>query len=153
MTRQEDKSVLYAVYGTLRAGWGNNRILCKEDGSTRHGVEYLGIMKTDPLYTMYGKNAGFPVVAINGKTAITVEIYRVTDENIIKRVNGLEGYTGRRDDPQNWYNTTEVKTKWGIANMFCMEGRSGSRDNIIESGDWNEGKHYSNEFTKSLETA
>lgn len=131
-TRLEDGSILYAVYGTLRKGNGNNRLFENEFS------EYLGTIKTEPKFTMYGKGAGFPYVAEDGTTAITVEVYKVTDDRVANRVNGLEGYTGERNNPRNWYDTVEIQTPWGIANMFTMNGiRDRKNSNfIIETGDW-----------------
>lgn len=131
MTRQEDGSVLYAVYGTLRQGWGNNRLLQNK------GAEYLGTMKTPASYRMYSLG-GFPGVAENGDTAITVEIYRVTDDQVIRNVNSLEGYSGERGARGNWYDTCDVETEWGAANMFTMnELNTGARAaNVISTGDW-----------------
>lgn len=131
-TRLEDGSILYAVYGTLRKGNGNNRLFENEFS------EYLGTIKTEPKFTMYGKGAGFPYVTEDGTTAITVEVYKVTDDRVANRVNGLEGYTGERNNPRNWYDTVEIQTPWGIANMFTMNGiRDRKNSNfIIETGDW-----------------
>jgi gamma-glutamylcyclotransferase (GGCT)/AIG2-like uncharacterized protein YtfP len=153
MTRLEDGSVLYATYGTLRSGWGNNRILCDENGEPRRGVKYLGIMKTKPSFTMYGKHSGFPVLSPRGHTAITVEIFQVSDTAIIRSVNSLEGYSGSRGSKHNWYDTMDIETPWGLANIFIQDSEGRSRDNVIESGDWNEGKGYRNKYTKSLEEA
>lgn len=131
MTRQEDGSVLYAVYGTLRQGYGNNRLL------RQPGVEYLGQHITEPKFTMFGKNAWFPYVAPNGQTPIVTEIYRVTDQEVVENVNGLEGYSGIRDSSRNWYNTCDVETEWGTANMFIMEKSTGyDEKSIITTGDW-----------------
>lgn len=130
MTRQEDNSVLYAVYGTLRNGYGNNRLLQAE------GVEFLGEIKTEPKFTMYSLG-GFPGVAEKGNTQLTVEIFKVTNEEVIRRVNNLEGYTGTRNNPSNWYDTCELQTEWGVANMFTMNNLSDRGTNVVESGDWN----------------
>lgn len=130
MNRQQDGSVLYAVYGTLRPGFGNN-VLFRNEHS-----EHLGTIQTPPIFTMYSLG-GFPGVAETGDTAITIDVYRVTDDSVVRMVNGLEGYTGKRNDPMNWYDTCDVETPWGVANMFTMNGlRDGSRHSIVESGDW-----------------
>jgi gamma-glutamylcyclotransferase (GGCT)/AIG2-like uncharacterized protein YtfP len=129
MTVQKDGSVLYAVYGTLREGWGNNRLLQNE------GVELLGQMRTPASYNMYSLG-GFPGVAENGNTAILVEIYRVTNKSVISRVNALEGYSGVRGSDENWYDTCDVETEWGLANMFTMNGLNGRGSSVITSGDW-----------------
>lgn len=132
MTRQEDGSVLYAVYGTLREGWSNHGYYLKGKS------EFLGELKTDPSYTMVGKGAGFPFVAQGGDTSITVEIYRVNDESVIRGVNGLEGYKYERGDSRNWYDTCDVETPWGKANMFINNSAfTGDPKRIITTGDWN----------------
>lgn len=130
MTVQKDGSVLYAVYGTLRKGWGNNRLLQND------GVEFLGSTNTDPSYTMYHLG-GFPGVAENGETRIAIEVYRVTNPAVVRNVNALEGYSGTRGSDRNWYDTCEVKTEWGMANMFTMnELNDRQTARKITSGDW-----------------
>ena len=74
MTRQEDGSVLYAVYGTLRKGNGNHRYVANS--------EFLGEIKTEPKFTMFGKNWGFPIVSTTGDTSLVVEVYKTSDENV-----------------------------------------------------------------------
>ena len=131
MTRQEDGSVLFAVYGTLRRGHANHSHCLK-------GVsEFLGELKTEPNYKMVGKGRGFPFVAEGGSTPITVEIYRVKDEAVVKRVNGLEGYSGIRGSANNWYDTCDIETPWGKANMFINNQYSNATTGLIETGDWN----------------
>lgn len=133
MKVQEDGSVLYAVYGTLRKGYGNHR--GRLDGPT---VEFLGEMKTEPKYTMVGKGAGFPYVAEGGNTSITVEIYKTKDPRVMQTVNGLEGYSGKRNHPSNWYDTCDLETPWGTANMFTMNSilDRARPDSIIKTGDF-----------------
>ncbi|HEY1020776.1 MAG TPA: gamma-glutamylcyclotransferase [Flavisolibacter sp.] len=137
MTRQQDGTVLFAVYGTLRHGWGNNRILCMPGGKPNGGVEYMGIMKTEPRFNMYSLG-GFPGVAEGGNTAIVIEVFKVSDESIIDSVNNLEGYSGMRGHRSNWYDTVEVQTPWGTANMFTMNKLNEGGRAIVASGDWNE---------------
>jgi gamma-glutamylcyclotransferase (GGCT)/AIG2-like uncharacterized protein YtfP len=135
MTKQEDGSVLYAVYGTLRKGHGNYR-WCLQGKS-----EFLGEIKTPAQFTMVGKGAGFPYVLPLGDTPIVVEIYRVTDKQVIQSINSLEGYTGQRGHSSNWYNTCDVDTPWGLANMFINESiKNPDPSRIIETGDWNNQK-------------
>jgi gamma-glutamylcyclotransferase (GGCT)/AIG2-like uncharacterized protein YtfP len=70
------------VYGTLKKGFGNHRLL--------ENAEYLGPAKTTPEYTMLS-TGGFPAVIKQGETAITGELYAVTDEEFA-RLDSLEGY-------------------------------------------------------------
>lgn len=132
MTVLEDGSVLYATYGTLRKGYGNHRLL---EGDR---AEFLGTIQTPPNYTMYSLG-GFPGVTEKGNTPITVEIYRTTDKSVMNSVNGLEGYTGIRNHERNWYDTCDIQTEWGVANMFTMNQieESDSKPDVVETGDWN----------------
>lgn len=127
MTKEKDGSVLYAVYGTLRQGQGNNRVMGES--------EYLGTMQTPAGYTMYGANNGFPYVAEGGETPITVEIFRASRVEDITRINRLESYSGVRNHPGNWYDTCDVQTEWGVANMF-IRNQARERNDVIASGDW-----------------
>lgn len=130
MTRHENGDVLYAVYGTLRKGWGNHRLLDNDR------TEFLGEIRTAPMFTLYGKGRGVPYVAENGTTAVTVEVYRTRDERVIRNVNGLEGYSGVRGDNNGWgYDTCDIETEWGLANMFVIN-REGNPASVIETGDF-----------------
>ena len=73
------------VYGTLKRGYGNHRLL---QGST-----YLGKAKTQKRWTMIGKDMGFPYVieqhdAIGGH--IEGEVYLVSDR-VLNTLDILEG--------------------------------------------------------------
>lgn len=122
-----EQKTLFAVYGTLKSGWGNNRIL---QGNSK----LLGTFVTPPNYTMYSLG-GFPAVTKEGNTPITVEVYEVTDPQTIQRVHNLEGYSGTPDHPNNWYDVTPVETPYGVANMFYFKTPP-SRGHVIESGIW-----------------
>ena len=133
MTRLEDGSVLYCTYGTLRLDHGN----CKRILQGREGVEHLGTIETPANYTMYSMG-GFPGVAEGGQTPIVVDVFKVKNEAVMRNVNGLEGYSGVRNDERNWYDTCDVQTEWGVANMFTMNelNNEGNRRSIITTGDW-----------------
>lgn len=122
--------MLIAVYGTLRDGCGNDHYMKKE------GVTFLGNAETKPEFTMLSAG-GFPIVKTEGDTKIQLEVYRVENENALAGIFRLEHYTGRRDDPNNWYNTTNVETPYGTAEMFVQapEKCRGSLP-VITSGDW-----------------
>lgn len=116
---------LIAVYGTLREGCGNHRVM----GDS----QLLGVTKTPANFTLFD-NGGFPFVHPSGNTAVTIEIYNVTNENTLRGIYGLEGYTGVRGHARNWYNTVDVQTQWGVAEMFVC--REIPNLPIIQSGDW-----------------
>lgn len=113
-----------SVYGTLKKGQHNHRYL---KNST-----LLGTSKTPPEFTMYS-NGGFPYVCPGGDTAITIETYELSELDQAN-VFGLEGYTGVRNHPNNWYNTTQVETPWGDSEMFTLD----KHPNLpkVTSGEW-----------------
>jgi gamma-glutamylcyclotransferase (GGCT)/AIG2-like uncharacterized protein YtfP len=116
---------LVAVYGTLRQGCGNNRVLGPS--------EKLGLFKTPPHWEMFSMG-GFPGVR-NGDKPITLEVYRVTDECVSQSLDWLEGYSG---DESNFYDKTTVHTDWGEAEMYVLQGEQYKGSPLIEGGDWNE---------------
>lgn len=119
-------TILLAVYGTLKQGRGNHHHL--------KDSELLGEHVTSPDYTMHSMG-GFPAVTLEGKTPITTEIYKVTDESVIRNINMLEGYTGQRDHPRNWYDTKTIETPFGKAEMYYFK-KAPERARIVENGIW-----------------
>jgi gamma-glutamylcyclotransferase (GGCT)/AIG2-like uncharacterized protein YtfP len=77
---------LVFVYGTLKRGHGNNRIL------TQGGSEFVGEAVTKPLYRLWSV-AYFPGLTEdfeNGK-AIQGELWRVKNQETMRRLDALEG--------------------------------------------------------------
>ena len=122
----EKKETLFAVYGTLKQGFGNNSLLAD--------AEFMGEFKTEPKYSMYSLG-GFPAVTLEGNTALTVQVFKTTDQNVVNRVNSLEGFTGTKDDPNNWYDTKTIDTPYGQAEMFYFK-ETPNRGSLVESGNW-----------------
>ena len=108
-----------AVYGTLRQGFWNHRLL---ENST-----FLGKTKTEPRFTMYGH--GVPWVTNTGSTEITVEVYEI-DEKTFQNLDFLEGYP-------TYYNRQLINTEFGEAWIYFRHIEGGF---IIDSGDWAEFK-------------
>lgn len=115
---------LIAVYGSLKQGFFNHSLL--------ENSKFLGTFKTNPEYTMYSLYS-FPAIIKGGNTSIHVEIYEI-DLNTLKAIYILEGYSGIRNSPENWYDTLELDTPFGKAEMFYMKGKI--KGLIIESGNW-----------------
>ena len=116
---------LLAVYGTLKQGNGNHRYLRES--------KLLGTHVTEPKYTMHSLG-GFPGVRLEGKTPITVEVYRVTNRDVLTNINSLEGYTGKKDDPENWYDCIEIDTPYGSADMYYFKQQLNGP--VIKDGIW-----------------
>ena len=126
---KKQKTWLFAVYGTLLSGFGNNRLFQNEHS------KLLGTFKSKPEYTMY--TGGFPVNERGGETAIIGEVWETTSEEVARRVFGLEGCEFmKQHSPSSWYDYDIISTKYGDAIMFVMnKGRSG-RTRVVLTGDW-----------------
>jgi len=120
---------LFIVYGTLKKGYGNNRLLQNEHS------KYLGECVTPPEYTLF--DGGFPVVERGGETSIHGEVWEVSSPDVENSLNSLEGYSGVPHSSRNWYDVDEnIPTPFGKASMYVMdEGKSG-RNHILQSGKW-----------------
>jgi gamma-glutamylcyclotransferase (GGCT)/AIG2-like uncharacterized protein YtfP len=116
-----------AVYGTLKRGHYNNRLLSK--------AKFLGEDRTQPNFTMRS-NGGFPFVENKGKSSIAIEVFEINDEETSNRVNTLEGFNGIKGHHHNtFYDVTEIDTKFGKAEMF-VAARDVSRLPLVEDGVW-----------------
>jgi gamma-glutamylcyclotransferase (GGCT)/AIG2-like uncharacterized protein YtfP len=107
-----------AVYGSLRKGFGNHRLV--EDST------YLGTDYTYPEFTMYSMG-GFPYVMHEGNTSMVVELYDV-DDNVMARLDRLEGYP-------TFYDRKQIPTSQGDAWIYFMHTAYRGTEEV-ESGDW-----------------
>ncbi len=118
------KKNLICVYGSLRQGHGNHRLLTES--------EYVGIFKTPAIYNLYSLG-GYPGLKENGDTSVTMEVYAV-DDTTARRVDGLEGYEPGR--PATFYDKVPIETPFGPASVYTYVNNI-SEDRKVESGDWN----------------
>jgi gamma-glutamylcyclotransferase (GGCT)/AIG2-like uncharacterized protein YtfP len=113
--------VLISVYGTLKQGYGNNRIL--QGGNAVKVSE--GVVRGFLLY-----DSGFPVAAHSDMDSIKVEVWDIGDVEdpndseavvTLNRLDGLEGHRGN-DNPNSMYfrEVVTVHTEGGTleANMY-----------------------------------
>lgn len=120
---KEPNAPLYAVYGTLRQGFGNHRLLDNE-----HCV-LMGTQLTDPAFKMVSLG-GFPGVIPNeGMQEITIEVYQVNSKKVEQQLDWLEGYP-------RFYQKMEIDTQWGKANMYILSEEKYGDLPLVESGDW-----------------
>ena len=87
---------IVAVYGSLREGYGNHRLLINSQ-------KYGGTFLTDELFDLYSFG-GFPAITLNGSKNIVVELYKIDNELTAKRLDMLEGYP-------DFYNKKTIKIK------------------------------------------
>jgi gamma-glutamylcyclotransferase (GGCT)/AIG2-like uncharacterized protein YtfP len=107
------------VYGTLKKGHGNHRLL--------EGSKLLGNVITKPMFTMVSLG-GFPGVLLEGSTPIVGEVYEV-DEVTMQHLDYLEGYP-------NFYDRTQIHTEHGSAWMYFLGPTYKDSHDIVEDGDW-----------------
>lgn len=114
---------LICVYGSLRRGMGNHRLLEKST--------FLGEFYTNPEYELYDLGS-FPGVKTNGNTSILTEVFEVNDYES-DRVDSLEGY--KEGIKPTFYDKIYIDTPFGKAGMYIYMGKV-YEPNKIESGDW-----------------
>ncbi len=120
-----DKKILIAVYGSLRKGMGNHRVL--------GDAILLGDFGTPPLYNMFSCGGSYPGITENGETSIKMEVYEAS-EAVNKSVERLESYVKGREE-HNHYNKVMIDTPWGTAGTYIYN-HSTARLPRVESGDW-----------------
>lgn len=124
----KDGKELFAVYGTLREGFGNHKHFLKNqkliDKTVLNGFD------------MYAVSYGFPGIK-EGNGKIVVEIYEVEDQNIKRNLDRLEGYNMESDT--GLFIRRKVKTPHGKAWIYYW-GANTHGVPFIESGDFYEFK-------------
>jgi gamma-glutamylcyclotransferase (GGCT)/AIG2-like uncharacterized protein YtfP len=108
-----------AVYGSLKKGFGNHRLLTN--------AEYLGVDKIDG-WDMYGLG-GFPGI-VAGEGSIHIEVYKVDDEEMA-RLDMLEGYP-------SFYDRKQVSTQHGDAWVYFLATPENYIDTcaVVPTGRW-----------------
>ena len=116
-----------SVYGTLRKGWGNHRVMEMANG------ELVGEGTTVENYNMYNLG-GIPAVSLahtSNETPVKVEVYEVGIEGLTGPLDGLEGYP-------NFYNRTLVPVDVvGVGIVDCwIYHIDREYDKVVKTGDW-----------------
>ena len=121
---QEPKAPLYAVYGTLRNGFGNNRLLQNKFSTL------IGIQTLSAPFRMVSMG-GFPgMIHTPGKeSTITIEVYEVASKDVERSLDRLEGYPG-------WYDKQTIETQWGTAFIYTQTEEQVGTNPPVKSGDW-----------------
>ena len=109
-----------AVYGTLRRGYGNHRLLASS--------KYLGPAKTKG--TMYSLGP-FPAISLHGNTDVQLELYEV-DQPTLQSLDHLEGHP-------RFYQRQKTNTSAGPAWIYTMDhDEQLSSHRVVVSGDWSQ---------------
>lgn len=123
----EVKKHLIAVYGTLREGCSNHKLI--------KDTKYIGSYESKPIFNMYSAGDQYPMLKLGGTTSVLFEVYEVTDERL-KAVDTLEDYSPDRKT-YNLYDRKSIYTPYGEA-YFYVYNMSVKGNKKIESGDWKE---------------
>jgi len=110
---------LVGVYGSLRKGLSNHFLL--------ENSEYLGQVKTPPEWSLYDLGA-FPALVPAGKTAVVVEVYRVTPETLVA-LDQLEDYP-------EWYQRQRLPTPYGDCWIYYHPQQTNEHLTLVPDGDW-----------------
>lgn len=113
-------NVLVSVYGTLKQGWGNHRLLERDPVTTGTiGISKLG-------------GRGFPIVKLGDTYKLNVEVYEVDPRDLL-RLDGLEGYTEGREPTFYDRKTVDVTLADGSSlNTFVYEYVSDFANDIVD---------------------
>lgn len=118
---------LFAVYGSLRKGMGNHRVI---------GQHMPELLSTEELHgwKMYSMG-GFPAICESNDAendTVIIEVYKVDEaqhELAASSLDMLEGYP-------SFYNRVLVDTSVGEAWVYFRKEEELSGLNLVESGDW-----------------
>ena len=119
-----NKTILIAVYGTLRKGFSNHPYMSK--------ASFIGKGKTKDLYTLTA--SGIPFVSKNPRVQVTVEIYELPMNELIF-VDRLEGHPDFycREEIDCILDTKEQRKAW----LYFCENVGNT---LIETGDYSDYK-------------
>lgn len=124
MKKETRKFPLYAVYGSLKEGYGNNPVMGKS--------VLVGTTRTEPKFEMYSLG-GFPGIK-PGKSTIEIEVFEVMEPETERAIDRLEGYTAG-NEKNNFYNKEVINTEFGEAFIYTYNYNI-NEDSKIENGKW-----------------
>lgn len=115
---------LCAVYGSLRSGLGNHRVI---ERSVRQDD---GVVKGKfKMFSMYG--GGFPALTHdNTPTDIVVEVYQVDDQAQAASLDALEGYPSFYD--RELVTLEDGRECW----IYFIDGNRDGFGEEVTHGDW-----------------
>ncbi len=113
------------VYGTLRAGEPNHRLL--------EGAEHVGPAWTEPRFRMVDLGA-YPAIVADGATSIEGELYDV-DDSLLAQLDRFEGHP-------RFYARSPVAIEGGAdAQAYLLRAAQVVGRPLIPSGSWRDRAH------------
>jgi len=115
---------LVFVYGTLKKGYGNHRVMEKAGG-----VLVEPEARTEPYYSMVNLGS-FPGVVAHGKTAIKGEVYKVEELQWLDYLEGYPSFYNRVQVPITVGPTTHVCWMYTLSDLYL------DQNPLIADGVW-----------------
>jgi gamma-glutamylcyclotransferase (GGCT)/AIG2-like uncharacterized protein YtfP len=123
---KKETPLLVGVYGSLREGLSNHRVLSNS--------KLIGTFQTLPEYTMYDLGS-YPGVKPEGNTSLFIEVYNVS-ENTLDKLDTLEGYHSY-ESPNNYYDRRRIDSPYGEMYIYYYNNKYGTNKiKTVASGDW-----------------
>ena len=117
------ETVLLAVYGTLKKGFGNHAL-----------IEHLQFVGSDSLTQISLYDIGpYPGARLEASSGIEVEVYIVTPSELA-RVDILEEFDPR-DPERSLYTRELLRTRFGTAWVYLYQGEIDNKP-CLRSGAW-----------------
>ena len=128
-SKYDEKKHKVFVYGTLKRGYGNNRLLTD--------ATYLGTAKTQERWAMIGKGAAFPYLLEENEKGYHVqgEVYVVSDMELA-RLDNLEGYPYHYTKQELIVNYTDDLTPEEVTVYTKTQYRADYINQNVLIGNW-----------------
>lgn len=123
-----EKTEYYFVYGTLKRGYGNNRLFAQSPTA-----KFVEEAVTEPMFNLHDLGP-FPGVSEDGETAVHGELWEVSDAETKMRLDRLEGYNPVAPT-RGLYNKKVITVGNKQANIYLINEYN-KNDRKLESGKW-----------------